>query len=139
MEYMNKRVIRLAGAVIIAMLAYAAISLNQGSRTLIAIILGVPSFILMNISRIQLGKSFAVMPRAKALVTAGLYSRIQHPLYFFLDIFLIGVIVFIGWPILLLVWGILVVMQTLQSAREEHILLAAFGADYGAYTRRTWF
>jgi protein-S-isoprenylcysteine O-methyltransferase Ste14 len=97
-----------------------------------------PAFVLMNISRHQLGTSFSVMPQAKALVTTGLYSRIQHPMYVFLDLFLAAVIVAFNIPLALVLWGIIVVVQTLQSRREEQVLAARFAGDYEAYRSRTW-
>jgi len=40
---------------------------------------------LMALARIQLGKAFSVAPKATTLVTHGLYSKIPHPLFVFLD------------------------------------------------------
>jgi protein-S-isoprenylcysteine O-methyltransferase Ste14 len=108
-------------------------------RLVIGIIIGLPSFLLMLISRRQLGDSFSIMPEAKTLVTTGLYYRIQHPMYFFLDLFLVSIIIVLGWSILLWAWIILVVVQILQSRREEKVLSAAFGAEYEAYQSQTWF
>jgi protein-S-isoprenylcysteine O-methyltransferase Ste14 len=136
---LDKTVIQLVGAAIVAALALAVTLMGQTSRIAISIIVGLASFVLMIISRRQLGKSFSVMPQARALVTTGLYSRIQHPMYVFLDLFLLAVIVGLDWPILLGAWGILIVVQTLQARREERVLAAAFGADYEAYRSRTWF
>ena len=56
-------------------------------------------------------------------------------MYLFLDLFLLALIVALGWPILLVVWGILVVVQ---EHREERVLSAAFGAQYESYEARTW-
>jgi protein-S-isoprenylcysteine O-methyltransferase Ste14 len=136
---LDKTVIQLVGAAIVAALALAVTLMGQTSRIAISIIVALASFVLMIISRRQLGKSFSVMPQARALVTTGLYSRIQHPMYVFLDLFLLAVIVGLDWPILLGAWGILIVVQTLQARREERVLAAAFGADYEAYRSRTWF
>jgi protein-S-isoprenylcysteine O-methyltransferase Ste14 len=136
---MDKTIIRLVGASIVAALALAATSMGQTSRIALSIVIGVASFALMIISRRQLGKSFSVMPEARVLVVTGLYSRIQHPMYVFLDLFLAAVIVGLDWPILLWAWGIIVVVQTLQGRQEEKVLAAAFGADYEAYRSRTWF
>jgi protein-S-isoprenylcysteine O-methyltransferase Ste14 len=136
---MDKTIIRLVGAAIVAALAFAATSMGEIPRIALSIVIGLPSFVLMNISRSQLGTSFSIMPEAKALVTAGLYSRIQHPMYVFLDLFLVSVIVGLHWPILLGAWAIVVVVQTVQGRREEKVLAAAFGPDYEAYTGRTWF
>ncbi len=135
---MDRTVIRLAGAAVVAALAYAATLMGENQRLVAGILVGLPSFALMIISRSHLGKSFSVAPEAKALVTTGLYAKIQHPMYLFLDLFLAAIIVLLGMPILLVVWGILVIVQVAQVRREEAVLAAAFGADYEAYRSRTW-
>jgi protein-S-isoprenylcysteine O-methyltransferase Ste14 len=56
-------------------------------------ILAVAGYILLLTARAQLGKSFAVTPQAKALVTHGLYSRIRNPIYVFVNVMWFGVIV----------------------------------------------
>ena len=90
---MDKTIIRLVGAAIVAALAFAATSMVKLLGLHSVLSLACRRFILMNISRIQLGKSFSIMPEAKTLVTTGLYARIQHPMYVFLDLFLVSVIV----------------------------------------------
>jgi protein-S-isoprenylcysteine O-methyltransferase Ste14 len=136
---MGKTVVRLVGAALVAALALAGTSLGQSARIAVSMIIGLPAFVLMIISRRQLGAAFSIMPQAKALVTTGLYSRIQHPMYVFLDLFLAALIVAFGVPLALLVWGIIVITQTLQSRREERVLAARFAGDYEAYRSRTWF
>jgi protein-S-isoprenylcysteine O-methyltransferase Ste14 len=135
---MKRLTLRLAAAAIGAALASIAVSLSQGPRLAIGAAIGIPSFVLTIISRRQLGKSFSVMPEARALVTTGLYSRIQHPMYLFLDLFVLALILATGWPIFLIVWGILVVVQALQARREEKVLSAAFGDQYKSYEACTW-
>jgi protein-S-isoprenylcysteine O-methyltransferase Ste14 len=79
------------------------------------------------------------MPQARTLVATGLYSKIQHPMYVFLDLFFVSLIVAFDLPILIFAWGIVVIVQTVQSRQEERILAAAFGAEYEAYRNQTWF
>jgi protein-S-isoprenylcysteine O-methyltransferase Ste14 len=136
---MKKVFIRLMGAAIVANLALAATSTDHGTRITISIVVGLPSFVLMIVSRRQLGESFAVAPKAKKLVTTGLYTRIQHPMYVFLDLFLLCIIVGIDSPAFVLPWAALVSLQGIQAQREEKILSEAFGAEYNAYEARTWF
>jgi protein-S-isoprenylcysteine O-methyltransferase Ste14 len=136
---MNRTVIRLIGAAIAAGLALAVISMGEIYRIAVGSTVGLISFVLLMISRLQLGKSFSVMPQARELVATGLYSRIQHPMYVFLDLVFVSLIVAFDWPILLFAWGVVVIVQTLQSRQEERILAASFGADYEAYRSRTWF
>jgi protein-S-isoprenylcysteine O-methyltransferase Ste14 len=134
----GKNILRLGGAALVVAAVLGLNSLEQGERTLIGLVVGVPSFALMLISRRQLGGSFSVNPEAKTLVTSGLYSRLQHPMYIFLDLFLASLIVVLGLPVLLWVWALLVLVQVIQSGREEKVLAAAFGAEYRAYSARTW-
>jgi protein-S-isoprenylcysteine O-methyltransferase Ste14 len=136
---MEKTKVRVVGAVIIAALALIATGIGEIPRIALAILIGLPSFILIIVGRRQLGTSFAVTPKAKALVTTGLYSRIEHPLYFFLDLLLIAVIIALGRPIFLWVWGILVLVHILEARREEKVLAAAFRAEYASYREGTWF
>jgi protein-S-isoprenylcysteine O-methyltransferase Ste14 len=90
-------------------------------------------------SRVHLGKAFSVMPAAKGLVTSGLYSKIRHPLYFFIDFFFLSIIILIGIKWLLFIWLVLIIMQTIQSHREEKVLADAYGAEYEKYKAGTWF
>src|ERR1035438_7589922 len=55
-------------------------------------ILAVVGYSTFVTARLQLGKSFAVTPQAKELVTLGLYSRIRNPIYVFVDIMIFGLI-----------------------------------------------
>lgn len=138
-KYMDKTALRLMGAAIAAALAFAATSMSQIPRIAIAIVVGLPSVVLIIIGRRQLGNSFSVKPKAKELVTTGLYSKIQHPLYVFLDLFLLAVIVAFQLPVMLWAWGILVVVHAIEARREEKVLLSAFGPSYEEYRRRSWF
>jgi protein-S-isoprenylcysteine O-methyltransferase Ste14 len=135
---MGKDIVRFVAVAFVGVLALAATSLGQMPRIAICAIVGLPSFVLMIMSRRQLGKSFSISPEAKALITAGLYSRIQHPMYLFLDLLLAAIVVAIDWPMLLLAWVTIIVVQVIQSRREEKVLAIAFGAEYEAYTRQTW-
>jgi protein-S-isoprenylcysteine O-methyltransferase Ste14 len=136
---MGRETIRVIGAILIGVLALLATSLESTPRIVIGVLIGLPSLIFMVMGRRQLGNAFSVMPEAKTLVTQGLYSRIQHPMCLFLDLFLVGVIIGMGYPGLLVVWAVVVVAQLLQSRREERVLANGFGAQYEAYRSQTWF
>lgn len=138
MTHRISAIVRVLALGVVLASALLATSMDQSSRLAVGIIVGLPSFVLMTISRRQLGKSFSVMPEARALVTTGLYSRIQHPMYVFLDLFLVSLIVALGWPVLLFGWAIVVVLQILQGRREEKVLAVSFGSDYETYRSQTW-
>ena len=90
-------------------------------------------------ARVQLGDAFTVRAKPKGLVTSGLYSRIRHPLYVFLDVALLGVILIAGNEYLLLVWVLLAVLHVWRAKREETLLEEAFGESYRQYYENTWF
>src|ERR1700720_603084 len=69
---------------------------------LTGLILMTPALILLTISRIQLGNSFSLAPRATQLVTRGIYSRIRNPIYVFGTFVFSGLFLFLERPYLLL-------------------------------------
>jgi protein-S-isoprenylcysteine O-methyltransferase Ste14 len=91
------------------------------------------------ISRYTLGRSFSIVPKATALVTSGVYSRIRNPIYVFGEIFLIGVALLLERPKLLLIMLVLIPVQVLRARREAAVLEAKFGDSYREYRKRTWF
>jgi protein-S-isoprenylcysteine O-methyltransferase Ste14 len=83
-----------------------------------------------------LGKSFAIFPQARMLVTEGPYHFIRHPLYVTEEISALGLSLQFVQP-----WGLLVALASflLQFPRmryEEMVLSRAF-PEYPAYARRT--
>ena len=94
---------------------------------------------LMLLARRQLGSAFAFTPQAKGLITTGLYSRVPHPMYVFLDVTLLGGIILLGVAWLLIPWIGLVALQSLQARREARVLERAFGDAYRDYRQRTWW
>ncbi len=90
-------------------------------------------------SRIQLGNSFSIVPKAINLIQYGIYSKIRNPMYFFSFIAVLGMAFylnnFIGYIFLMALF----VVQFLRSKQEEKILKKKFGVDYNNYKKQTWF
>ena len=103
---------------------------------LLVALIGLAGVIL---SRYTLGRSFSIAPKATALVTCGIYSRIRNPIYISGMIFLIGVALIVERPKLLAVLLVLIPMQIIRARREAAVLEAKFGDAYREYRRRTWF
>lgn len=84
----------------------------------------------------QLGRSFSVMPEARKLVTAGLYSRIRHPLYMAEAVAALGV--FLQYRSLgaALLVAAQFAVQLWRMREEEKVLEAQF-PDYAGYRART--
>jgi len=99
----------------------------------------VPTFCLWALARLQLGESFSVSARATRLVTHGLYSKIRNPVYVFGGLFVVGLLMYLGRPLLFLVLVIIVPLQITRVRSESRVLEAAFGDEYRAYKARTWF
>jgi protein-S-isoprenylcysteine O-methyltransferase Ste14 len=106
---------------------------------LAGMVLAAISFTLTVLARVQLGKSFAVTPKANDLVTHGLYSRLQHPMYLFVDLTFCGIAVAAHRWYVLLPLVILVPLQIRNARRERTLLREKFGERYEIYRRGTWF
>lgn len=90
-------------------------------------------------ARYCLGKSFALRPEARVLVTRGIYSKIRNPIYVFGLISVAGLVLVLHRPILWLLLPPIAVLQALRAHREAQVLEAAFGDAYREYRRKTWF
>src|ERR1700692_277469 len=111
----------------------------HGTARLIGLLLGLIGLAGVILSRYTLGRSFSVAPKATALVTSGIYSRIRNPIYISGMIFLIGVVLIVERPKLLAVLLVLIPMQIIRARREAAVLEAKFGDAYREYRKRTWF
>lgn len=105
----------------------------------IGLFLLLPGFILWTIARFQLGRSFTVSAQAVQLVNRGLYSRIRNPVYVFGSCVIAGLILFLGRPLWLLVFVIIIPVQIWRVGKEAQVLEARFGDAYRAYRASTWF
>jgi protein-S-isoprenylcysteine O-methyltransferase Ste14 len=108
-------------------------------ETLAGVALAAISFALVLLARAQLGKSFAVTPQAKDLVTHGLYSRLQHPMYVFVDLTVCGIALVVHRWYVLLFLVILLAMQARNVLGERKVLQEKFGERYQIYRHATWF
>lgn len=110
-----------------------------GLTEYVGFFLFIPAFLLWFVSRMQLGKYFAVLPEAKGLITKGFYSKLRNPIYFFSAFAMLGAILPSGS---LLQYGFLVTIiciQLFRSREEEKVLRKKFGQDYEKYKKSTWF
>jgi protein-S-isoprenylcysteine O-methyltransferase Ste14 len=78
-------------------------------------ILAIVGFSMLVTARNQLGKSFAVTPQAKELVTLGLYSRIRNPIYVFADVMIFGLILVLHLYWLFAIYPLLIAMHIFRA------------------------
>jgi len=128
-------VIALAATTAFVIIERATDRLNVVVGGAVAVI-GLP---LLLLSRVQLGRAFSVAPKATSLVTGGIYSKIPHPMYVFLDLFLLGLVIAGRRQWLVGVWLALVAVQSWQAGREANVLEQAFGDGYRKYRAQTWW
>jgi protein-S-isoprenylcysteine O-methyltransferase Ste14 len=108
-------------------------------ETSAGVALAAVSFVFVVLARVQLGRSFAVTPRASNLVTHGLYSRLRHPIYIFVDLTICGVALAVHSWYVLLPLVIMVPMQARNAHGESKLLQEKFGERFEIYRRATWF
>jgi protein-S-isoprenylcysteine O-methyltransferase Ste14 len=103
-----------------------------------AVIIGLPSLVLLIVARIELGGSFSVRPKAQALVTHGLYSRIRNPIYVFGAFTAAAIFLYVNKPVALSLLVVIIPLQIYRARQEGKILEAKFGEEYRQYRARTW-
>ena len=106
---------------------------------LIGLLIAVPAAILLMVARYQLGKSFAVTPQARELVTQGLYAKFRNPMYLFSGLLVFSFVLTLQKPILLAIFAVLIPLQVIRARQEAKILEAKFGDAYREYKKRTLF
>ena len=114
-------------------------SMPHGPANWIGLAIAVSGLAGVFVSRYTLGKSFSVKAKATALVTRGIYSRIRNPIYVSGVVFIIGIAITLGQPLILLLLVVMIPMQIWRARREARVLEEKFGEEYREYRRRTWF
>jgi protein-S-isoprenylcysteine O-methyltransferase Ste14 len=83
----------------------------------------------------RLGKSFSIMPEARALVTSGPYKWARHPLYAMETLTLIGTTIQFAQPWAALLSLGVIALQVLRTVFEELVLTQAY-PEYAKYQTR---
>lgn len=129
----------LAVAVVLGYALFVARSGAWTTHQVAGMAILIPGFCMWAVARLQLGRSFAITAQAKELVTHGLYSKIQNPVYVFGWIGIAGLVVFFWRPEWLLLLVILIPVQLARIKKERAVLEEKFGEAYREYRRKTWF
>jgi len=120
--------------------AFVAIHEPWSIPYVIGLGIAIAGFALSIVARIQLGPSFSVRAQATRLVTTGLYSKFQHPIYLFRGIAILGLFIAWGKLIPLLCFFLIYpAMQIPRARKEGKVLEQAFGEEYRRYKASTWF
>jgi len=109
------------------------------ARHLIGMAMAASGFALWLTARLQLGKSFAFLPKAQALVTTGLYSKFRNPVYLFGGLAYAGLFIAWGEAVPLVVFFLAYPpYQFLRARKEAAVLEKKFGDEYRRYRAGTW-
>jgi len=111
----------------------------HGAARWIGLVLGLIGLGGVVLARYTLGRSFSVVPKATALVTTGIYSRIRNPIYISGMVCVLGMVLLAGRPELLGIFLVIIPMQIIRARREAAVLEAKFGDAYREYRKQTWF
>jgi protein-S-isoprenylcysteine O-methyltransferase Ste14 len=95
------------------------------------------AFTFATLARIQLGRFFSVKAQPKGLVTHGLYARLRHPMFLFVDLTIVGLA--LAQPLLLAILLVLAPIQILRARKEDRLMEEKFGEAYRDYRKHTWF
>jgi len=106
----------------------------------VGIIIGLSSLVIYVWSRLTIGKEWSSDLRLRErhlLVTAGPYSRVRHPIYLALILFMTSItLVAANW--LLIVFLIISTTDlVLRITKEEQMMIEEFGGEYEIYMQRT--
>jgi len=113
---------------------------RSGLQYLAGMALATAGYALWFTARAQLGTAFSLKPEARKLITSGLYSKFRHPIYLFSTVGLAGLCVAMRWYIFGSVYvAAVAIMQWRRAKAERATLEAAFGEQYRAYRKQTWF
>lgn len=112
---------------------------TRGPARWLGLALGVIGLAGVVAARYTLGQSFSIVPKARALVTTGIYSRIRNPIYISGEIFMIGVATMLWKLYFLIILVVMIPIQILRARSEARVLEEKFGDEYREYRRRTWF
>jgi protein-S-isoprenylcysteine O-methyltransferase Ste14 len=129
-------VIALAGTYgvwLVGFLPSAALSPAMG---VLAAAMTLGGSVLIVFTVLHLGRSFSIVPQARALVTQGPYAIVRHPLYAAEEVALIGVAMHVVWYAAIPFLIFHVALQLRRMAYEERLLRNVF-PQYDAYARRT--
>jgi protein-S-isoprenylcysteine O-methyltransferase Ste14 len=109
------------------------------ARHVIGMVVAAIGFAFWLTARLQLGKSFAILAKAQALVTTGLYSKFRNPIYVFGGVAYAGLLIAWGRVIPLIVFFLLYPSyQFLRARKEAQVLENTFGDEYRRYKASTW-
>jgi protein-S-isoprenylcysteine O-methyltransferase Ste14 len=129
----------IAPVILVALVLFKAAGQPWSVLRVLGLILMLGGAVALVVARLQLGNSFSIVPKAKVLVTRGIYSRIRNPVYVFSAILIAGFFLYVNRPRYFWFFLILIPIQIMRARAEGKVLEERFGEAYRQYKARTWF
>ena len=129
-------VIAVAGTVIVLALSMAPRTNDTTLALATSEALLTVGLIVMVIGLASLGRSFGIMPRARGLITSGLYRWVRHPIYLGEFLAFGAILVLTLSPVSATVYAVFVVLQLYRMVMEERTLADAY-PEYDTYRGHT--
>jgi protein-S-isoprenylcysteine O-methyltransferase Ste14 len=129
----------IAPVIVVAFVLFKATGQPWSALRVLGLILTLGGAIALIVARLQLGNSFSLLPKARELVTRGIYSRIRNPVYVFSAILIAGLFLYVNRPQFFWIFLILIPIQMMRARAEGKVLEERFGEAYRQYKARTWF
>jgi protein-S-isoprenylcysteine O-methyltransferase Ste14 len=106
------------------------------------ILISLSGLVIWWLAKFTIGENWSAgygNPKIKKLVTNGIYFKIRHPLYFGINLTLLGLCLVHQNIILSLLSLIIVVYFFYRMKLETEFLVKTLGKSYIDYMKRTWF
>ncbi len=91
------------------------------------------------LGKLTLGESFSIYPKAKKLVTNGIYTKIRNPIYTGLFLWMLGLTIYFNSLVLLIITILITISSIIRIRCEEKVLTKKFGKKYLNYKNKSWF
>ena len=112
---------------------------NSSYVNYLGLLVFIIGLIIWMLGRIHIKKSYDVLPKAKKLITTGIYSKLTHPIYVGSILFFSGLSIFTLNLYIIIFTIILLIIQIKRAEIEEKVLIKKFGDKYLKHKKQTWF
>ncbi len=114
---------------------------SPGFLNITGIIINIAGLLMWWSARLTLAKNWSTgfgRPHIKQLVTCGIYSKIGHPLYWGINLTVIGLCILFPRYWFLMLSAAIIVYFSYRMGVESSYLSEKLGKEYQDYKRKTW-
>ena len=116
-------------------------SVDSNFLDIVGVIINISGLIIWWLAKITLAKNWGFgfgKPTIKKLVTHGIYSKIRHPMYWGVNLTLLGLIILYPRTWFVVLCSFIILYFTYRMTVEDTYLLKNLGKEYQDYKEKTW-